>query len=325
MNWRAIATIASLSLAVLAPALASNEYYVNVLSQVIVYALLALSLNILVGFGGMISLGHAAFLGISAYAYVWLVTVLGWSAFWAATGALSVGTVAAAAFGALALRVSGLSFMMITLAFGQIVWGIAYRWVGITNGDNGLKLPARPSVFGYSIATSGAFYYFALAVLAVAVYAMWRLSNSAFGAVLRGTRDQPRRMKMLGHNVLLIRWIAFVLAGFWGSVAGLLYVYYNQFVSPHAVSLQQSSEALLMVILGGVNTLAGPIVGAVIITLVKVILSSYVDRWYSILGVIFILAVIYMPQGLVPGLKKLVTLRRQPAEAKLRLQASVKK
>jgi branched-chain amino acid transport system permease protein len=297
--------IAALALAVLVPTIMSNEYYVNVSSQVIIYALLALSLNILVGYGGMTSLGHAAYLGIAAYASVWLTTVAGWHPAAAATAALAIGTLSAAFFGALALRVSGLSFMMITLAFGQIVWGIAYRWVSITNGDNGLKLPVRPTVFGYSISSSANFYYFALTVFLVAIYAIWRLSDSSFGAVLRGMRDQPRRMRMLGHNVLMVRWIAFTLAGFWGSVAGLLYVYYNQFVSPHAVSLQQSAEALLMVILGGVNTIAGPILGAIVITLVKIILSSYLDRWYTVLGVIFIVAVIYMPDGLVPGAVKL--------------------
>lgn len=288
------------------PLLASNEYYVNVSSQVIMYALLALSLNILVGFGGMTSLGHAAFLGISAYVCAWLVTAMEWSALAAAATSLLAGTAVAAFFGALSLRVSGLSFLMITLAFGQIVWGIAYRWVSVTKGDNGLKIPARPSIFGYSIASSNSFYYFSLVVLVIAVYATWRLSNSSFGAVLRGTRDQPRRMRMLGHNVLMIRWIAFVLSGFWGSVAGLLYLYYNQFVSPYAVSLQQSAETLLMVLLGGANTLIGPIIGAIVITLVKIILSSYMDRWYSVLGVIFILAVVYMPEGLVPGFSALL-------------------
>jgi branched-chain amino acid transport system permease protein len=215
----------------------------------------------------------------------------------------------AAVFGALALRVSGLSFMMITLAFGQIVWGIAYRWVSVTNGDNGFKLAARPEFFGFEITSINNFYYFTLAVFLVSLYALWRFSKSPFGAVLRGTRDQPRRMKMLGHNTLMVRWIAFVIAGFWGAVAGVLFLYYNQFISPHSIALQQSAETLLMVILGGVGTLAGPILGAIIITAVKILLSSYIDRWYTILGVIFILAVVYMPDGLIPGTRRLLSRR----------------
>ncbi|UPJ76648.1 branched-chain amino acid ABC transporter permease [Bradyrhizobium sp. 187] len=297
-----LTTLAAIG-AILLPIVVREDYAINVSSQIIIFALLALSLNVLVGLGGMISLGHSAFLGLSAYACVWL-TNIGWHPAAAAAGALVLGTAMAGFLGVLSLRVSGLSFMMITLAFGQIVWGIAYRWVSITNGDNGLKLPSRPSILGYSIAGNSAFYYFCLAVLIVALIVMWRLANSPFGAVLRGSRDQPRRMRMLGHNVQLIRWIAFLMAGFWGSAAGVLYVYYTQFVSPHAVSLQQSAETLLMVLLGGVDTLAGPIIGAIIITFVKLVLSSYLDRWYSVLGVIFIAAVILMPEGIVPSMRR---------------------
>ena len=130
-------------------------------------------------------------------------------------------------------------------------------------------MPARPHPFGIDITGAPNFYWFTLIVFAVALFFIWRLTRSPFGAALQGARDQPRRMRMLGHNVWLIQWLAFVLASFWGSVAGLLYVYYNLFISPHAISLQQSAEVLLMAILGGASTLTGPIVGAVIITLVK--------------------------------------------------------
>ena len=116
-----------------------------------------------------------------------------------------------------------------------------------------------------------------------------------------GTRDQPRRMRMLGYNVWLIQWLTFVMAGFWASIAGVLYVYYNLFLSPHAISLQQSAEILLMAILGGASTLTGPIVGAAIITLVKNVISTYVERWNTLLGVIFVVVIMFMPYGLVPG------------------------
>ena len=125
-------------------------------------------------------------------------------------------------------------------------------------------------------------------MLAVALFFIWRFSRSPFGASLKGARDQPRRMSMLGHNVWLIRWLTFVMAGFWGSVASLLFVYYNLFLSPHALGLQQSAEILLMAILGGASTLTGPIVGAAIITLVKNVVSAYVERWNTLLGAIFV-------------------------------------
>ena len=213
-------------------------------------------------------------------------------------------------FGLLALRARGLGFLMITLALGQIAWGMAYRWVDLTGGDNGLRLRARPAVFGFDLSHPVPFYYFTAAVFAVTLVCLWQLANSPYGACLRGARDQPRRMRMLGHNVWLIRWTAFVLSGFWGSVAGLLYIYDYGFVSPSAMSLQQSAETLLMVILGGAGTLAGPVVGAVIITLVRLVVSSYVNRWFALLGAIFIVTVLFMPQGIVPGLRQL---RRRPA------------
>jgi branched-chain amino acid transport system permease protein len=252
----------------------------------------------------MVSLGHASFLGLTAYATILFFT---WGAgqLSAAILAIVFSTLCGALFGVLALRATGIGFLMITLALGQIVWGIAYRANTLTDGDNGLRFPARPSPFGIDIASAPKFYWFTLIVFALALFVIWRLTQSPFGAALQGARDQPRRMRMLGHNVWLIQWFAFVLAAFWGSVAGLLYVYYNLFISPHAISLQQSAEVLLMAILGGASTLTGPIVGAVVITLVKNVVSTYIDRWNSLLGAIFVITIMFMPFGIVPGVRQL--------------------
>ena len=301
---RAIFSLLVISLILIAlPAMVGNEFYVNLASQVLIYALLAMSLNILVGLGGMVSLGHAAYLGVAAYADAWLVTNAGVDTLSAAFLAIAVTTAMAALFGLLALRAAGLGFVMITLALAQILWGLGYRWADLTGGDNGIRLASRPAPFGIDLASPTHFYYFSLVVCSLAFVCLWRLAHSPFGASLRGARDQPRRMRMLGHHVWMVRWIAFIMAGFWGSIAGLLFVYYNQFIHPHSLSLQQSAEALLMVILGGANTFLGPIVGALIITLVKNVASSYVDRWNSLLGLIFVVVVLFMPQGIVPGLK----------------------
>lgn len=302
----ALATAAAL---LVLPLLIQNPFYVGIATHVLVFAVLALSLNILLGYGGMTSLGHAVYLGVPAYVCARL-SGAGVSAPAAALAALFAGTLLAALFGVLALRARGLGFLMITLALGQVVWGLGYRWVDLTGGDNGLRLPARPAIFGLDLSTPVPFYYFTAAVFALALICLWQLARSPFGACLRGTRDQPRRMRMLGHDVWLIRWAAFVLSGFWGSVAGLLYIYDYGFVSPATMSLQQSAETLLMVILGGAGTLAGPVVGAVIITLVRLVVSSYVDRWFALLGAIFIAVVLFMPQGIVPGLRHLFRSRR---------------
>ncbi|TCT05974.1 branched-chain amino acid ABC transporter permease [Aquabacter spiritensis] len=291
-----------------------DDFFINLCSQILCYALFAVSLNLIVGYGGMTSLGHAAYFGIAAYAVTWLHTVAGWDHLTSAIGAVGVATGTAAVFGVLALRASGLSFLMITLALGQIVWGVAYRWVALTQGDNGMRFPQRPAPFGIDINGAMSFYYFSLIVFAVSVYVIWRVVNSPFGASLRGARDQPRRMRMLGHDVWMIRWAAFVMSGFWAAVAGLLFVYYQKFVSPYAVSLQQSAEVLLMTILGGASTLTGPMVGAIIVTLVKNVASTYVERWNALLGLIFVLAVVFMPTGLVPGFRRLIS-RKKPAAA----------
>jgi branched-chain amino acid transport system permease protein len=286
------------------PLIVTNDFYLNLASQILIYGLLALSLNILLGYGGMVSLGHAAYLGIVSYTCV-IVVGAGYGHAVAAVAALTASTAAGAVFGVLALRASGLGFLMITLALGQIIWGVAYRWNDVTGGDNGIRYPARPSPFGLSIADTPSFYYFTVVVFVVALFCIWRLTRSPFGAALRGTRDQPRRMRMLGHDVWMVRWLAFVMSAFWASVAGLLYLYYNLFISPHALSLQQSAEVLLMAILGGATTLTGPIVGAIIITLIKNVVSTYVDRWNSLLGAIFVVVVMFMPLGLVPGFRHL--------------------
>jgi branched-chain amino acid transport system permease protein len=288
----------------LVPWVIANDYYVNLASQILIYALLALSLNLLLGYGGMVSLGHAAFLGLTGYATI-LMVLAGYDQLSTAILSVAFSTACGALFGVLALRASGIGFLMITLALGQIVWGIAYRANDLTGGDNGITLPARPVPFGIDINSAGNFYYFTLIVFAIALFCIWRLTRSPFGAALCGTRDQPRRMSMLGHNVWMIQWLTFVIASFWGSVAGMLYVYYNLFMSPHAISLQQSAEALLMAILGGASTLFGPVIGAIIITIVKNVVSTYVARWNILLGLIFVVVIMFMPNGLVPGCRQL--------------------
>ncbi|HYJ44387.1 MAG TPA: branched-chain amino acid ABC transporter permease [Xanthobacteraceae bacterium] len=286
------------------PRVIVNEFYVNMATQVLIYALFALSINMMLGYGGMVSLGHAAYLGVAGYACI-LLNIAGYDQLTAAVLAVLLSTVFAGLFGVLSLRAPGLGFIMITLAIGQIVWGIAYRANELTGGDNGLRLPQRPRPFGISITSAENFYYFTLIVFVIALFFIWRFSRSAFGASLMGARDQPRRMSMLGHNVWLVRWLTFVMAGFWGSVAGILFVYYNVFLSPHAIALQQSAEILLMAILGGTSTLTGPVVGAVIITLIKNVASTYVERWNTLLGAIFVIVIVFMPYGLVPGCRQL--------------------
>jgi branched-chain amino acid transport system permease protein len=277
-----------------------NSYYINVATQMLIYAVLALGLNVLVGYAGLVTLGHAGLFGIAAYAGATLINA-GYSHIVVAIGALMATLAATAMFAVLALRGTGLGFVMITVALGQIVWGVAYRWISLTNGDNGISISARPSPFGLSLTSADAFYWATLVVFLIAAAAMAIFVASPFGAAVRGTRDQPRRMTALGYNVWLTRFLAFLFSGFWSGVAGLLYLYYNQFVSPQTVALSSSAEALLMVIAGGTATLLGPIAGAALVIVMKDIASAYIERWNFVLGAIFVVIVIFMPEGLVPG------------------------
>jgi branched-chain amino acid transport system permease protein len=296
--------LAALAATLLGLPLVAGEYYVNLASQILIAALFAVSLSLLVGHGGLTSLGHAAYPGLAAYISAWISLKLELAHALAAPLALGATTVLAALFGLVALRATGLGFLMITLAIGQVLWGLAYRWVSVTNGDNGLSGLTRPAPFGIGLDAAAAFYYFTLIVAGFALFAMALIVNSPLGAALRGTRDQPRRMSALGHNVWLVRYCAFVAAGFFGALSGLLFVYYHKFVHPHALSLTSSAEVLLMVIAGGSSTLSGPIVGAAMVVLLKQYVSAYVERWTMLLGFVFLMIVLFMPDGLVPGLRR---------------------
>jgi branched-chain amino acid transport system permease protein len=295
-----------LAIAVIALPWVAGEFYVNLASQMLVAVIFASSLNLLVGYGGLTSLGHASFLGFAAYVSAWMFLRLGMPHLVCAVAALLGATVLAAFFGWIALRATGLGFLMLTLALAQVLWGLAYRWVVVTDGDNGLRGLTRPQPFGISLDGATAFYYFALILTAVAILAMAQLVRSPFGAALRGTRDQPRRMGALGYNVWLIRWATFIYAGFWGGVSGLLFVYYNKYIHPSSLSLQSSAEGLLAVIAGGAGTLAGPVVGAAIVIFLKNYVSAYVERWNMLLGFVFLFIVLFMPDGLVPGVRRLL-------------------
>jgi branched-chain amino acid transport system permease protein len=302
MKWIGTALVAA---ALLLPPLVAGDFYINLASQILIAAIFALSLNLLVGFGGMTSLGHASYLGVAAYISALLTSRYGFDHGTAALISILGTIVMAAFFGLIALRATGLGFLMITLALSQVLWGLAYRMSNITNGDNGLAGLTRPSPFGISLDSAASFYWFALIIAAFAFAMMAIFVSSSFGSSLKGVRDQPRRMAALGFNPWMIRWITFIYAGFWGGVAGLLYVYYNKYIHPTSLSTTSSAEALLGVIAGGSGTLGGPAVGAALVLLLKNYASAYIERWNMLLGLVFLFIVLVMPTGIVPGLQKL--------------------
>ncbi len=317
MNGRLFALIVSFGVLLTLPYWMIGVYYVNVASQILFYAIFALGLNVLVGYGGLVSLGHAGLFGISAYAAGYMLQ-LGYGHPEAILMALLMGLVGMAIYAVLSLRATGIGFIMITLALGEIIWGLAYRWISLTGGDNGISLHSRPAPLGYSMADATVFYYVTLITFLVSVGLMWVFVRSPFGAALRGTRDQPRRMNALGYHVWAIRFWACMFSGLLTAVSAILFVYYTQFISPQTTALTSSAEVLLMVISGGPGTLLGPIVGAGLVVVVKNVVSAFIERWNFLLGAIFVAIVILMPEGLVPGTARLWRLafrKRAPAAA----------
>jgi branched-chain amino acid transport system permease protein len=303
MRWIGLALLAG---SFLLPPFFAGDFYINLASQILIAGIFALSLNLLVGFGGMTSLGHASYLGVAAYISALLTSRYGFGHGAAALIAIAGTTAMAACFGLIALRASGLGFLMITLALSQVLWGLAYRISSVTNGDNGIAGLTRPAPFGISLESPISFYWFTLIVGYLAFLAMAVFVSSAFGSSLKGVRDQPRRMAALGFNPWMIRWITFIYAGFWAGVSGLLYVYYNKYIHPTSLSTTSSAEALLGVIAGGSGTLGGPVAGAAIVLLLKNYASAYVERWNMLLGLVFLFIVLVMPAGVVPGLGTLM-------------------
>jgi len=280
----------------------TGSFVTLLVTRALILAILAMSLDILLGFTGLASLGQAAYLGVGAYLTAILATKyqfgLGWG-FWLVIvlGAL-LGAAVAAFFGLLAIRASGVYFLMITLALGQCVWGLAYRWNSLTGGDNGLNLPGRP-VFGIALADDLTCFYVVFGFFAASLGLLYLLVQSPFGRSLEGIREREVRMRILGYNTWLHKYIAFIIAGGFGGLAGVLWATTNGHVSPEDVVLTTSVDALLMVVLGGSGTLVGGAIGAGVVVFLREYLSTLVPWWQYALGGVYVLTILYLPGGLM--------------------------
>jgi branched-chain amino acid transport system permease protein len=299
---RIVGTSIALLLLLLLPPLLSS-YLLTLLTQVLILAVMAMSLDLLLGYTGLPSLGHAAYLGLGAYSVAILTTRYGVN-FWVTLPAgLLLATAASAVFGLVALRARGVYFLMITLALNMVVWGLAHRWVSLTQGDNGISgIPKPDLALPWSPRSPIAFYYFALVFFLVAFWILSRIVRSPFGHSLVGIQESESRMQVLGYHVWLHKFLAFVIAGAFSGLSGVLWAYYNGFVSPSDVELAISVEALLMVALGGRGTLVGPALGAGLIVFLKNQVSVYTHRWLLIMGAVYIGTIVYAPQGILGAL-----------------------
>jgi branched-chain amino acid transport system permease protein len=265
------------------------------------------------------SLGQAAYLGVGAYATAILATKyqigLGWDFWLVVLFGIFLGAALAAVFGLLAIRASGVYFLMITLALGQCVWGLAYRWNSLTGGDNGINVRERPKFGPIDFGNEVTFFFVVFGFFVASLFAMYTLVHSPFGRSLLGIRERELRMKILGYNTWLHKYIAFIIAGGFGGLSGVLWAHTAGIVSPVNVELTTSVDALLMAVLGGAGTLVGGVIGAVIVFGLREYLSTLVPWWQYVLGGVYVLTIFYLPTGLM-GIPGRIRQYRQQTEQK---------
>jgi branched-chain amino acid transport system permease protein len=280
----------------------TNSFLILLITRALILGILAMSLDLLLGFTGLASLGQAAYLGVGAYLTAILATKyqfgLGWSFWLVIVLGIAIGAATAALFGLFAMRASGVYFLMITLALGQCVWGLAYRWNSLTGGDNGINLPQRPA-FGIQLSDDVTYFYVVFGFFVLSLLLLYVLVESPFGRSLVGIREREIRMRILGYNTWLHKYLAFVIAGGFGGLAGVLWAHANGQVSPEDVVLTTSVDALLMVVLGGAGTLVGGAIGAGIVVFMREYLSTLVPWWQYALGGVYVLTILYLPEGVL--------------------------
>ena len=284
--------------------------YQALATQIIIYGLLALGYNILYGYTGLLSFGHAAFFGLGAYA-TGIILVRTNCSIWAGIGAgVVVSALGAFVIGFFCLRRRGIYFALLTLAFAQMLYYIAYTWVSLTGGEPGLRHIPRPpleipGVFSINIYTPTRFYFFVLAFVVAALIVLKRILESPLGKVLQGIRENEKRARACGYDTGRIKWLSFILSGTFSGLAGALHTLYINFVGIEQLYWATSGTILMMTLLGGPGTFFGPFVGAGVFLYLEDIISAFTQYWMIVLGPIFVLCVLFFPQGIWGTIKNI--------------------
>ncbi len=286
-----------LTVLLLLPAIA-GPYWTGLATLILIFGLLALSVDLLLGHAGLFSLTHASFFAVSAYTVAILQVRYGVSTALAAPAGILAGTLLALVFG-LSVRTRGVYFILITIAFGFVVWGVAHRWSSFTGGDNGVTNVPFPAVGPLAITSHTQYYYLVLLAVTACAAGYRVLVCSPFGLGLRGIKGAETRMKSLGYRTTLHLYAAFVVSGALASFAGVLYVYYNKFVNPVAASFPVSVEAALMAIVGGSGSIIGAFIGSAVVLGLRNWVSSFFELHAAVMGLVFIATVLWAPDGLV--------------------------
>jgi len=282
--------------------------YTELATRIVVMGLAAMSLNFLLGFTGVLSFGHAAYFGLGAYGTAMAIKYWGIGSIPAIVLGVIIATIAAMIIGALIIKLRGVYFAMVTIAFGQVFYFIAFRWNAVTGGDDGLTGWRRlPINFGFAeldiVQNDRAFYYFALAIFAVCVAAMAVLLNSPFGRSLIAIRENERRARFLGVPIEFHVWLSFVISCLFVSAAGGLYALLNNFIDPRALRVDLSGNLVIMAVLGGMRSFWGPLIGAAIFVALQDYVSSHTENWMSVIGLVFVLVVRFFPRGVLGVLR----------------------
>jgi branched-chain amino acid transport system permease protein len=289
-----------------------TEYPRALVSEIYIFAIFAMSLDLLLGFTGLMSLGHAAFFGLGAYAVAVLGVQFGINAWLGVVAGVAVAGCGAALIGFFCVRTAGIPFLMLTLAFSQLVFSVALKWREVTGGSDGIAIAEKPSFFGYDLSNSLVMYFMALSFFALAYWGLRRLLNAPLGHAFVGIRENEQRMMAIGYPTRAYKLLSFTIAGAIAGLAGGLYAIFNGFISADAVYWTASGDILIMTMLGGAGTLIGPAVGAAIVLLMKNVVSSYSEHWLAIIGVTFIFCVMFFPGGLWGTLQRLQWRRVRP-------------
>ncbi len=275
----------------------------SLLIEVLIFGIFAMSLDLLMGYTGPVSFGHAAFFGLGAYLVGFISK--NYSSNLLITLPLVLASVTAVAWlvGFFALRTSGIYFLMITLAFAQMLFGLAIKWTPVTGGSDGLAGVPRPMIglgdLAWSFGTNFRFYYLVLVAFLLSWWLLQRLVSSPFGHTLRGIKENEERMAALGYDTRRFKTTAFILAGVFAGLAGVLFSHFNFHVGPEVLYWTMSGQVLIMVIIGGAGTLTGPVLGAALVRLLPSYVSSYTDRWQTIMGLVFMAFVLFAREGII--------------------------
>jgi branched-chain amino acid transport system permease protein len=298
-SWCVAAGVALSLLLPLALEAWASQYYVYVASKVIIWSLFAVSFNLVLGYGGMMSFGHAAFYGVGAYTCALLIVKCAWPMPLAFIVAPTMAAVIGLIIGYFSVRITGMFyFAVITLSFSQLIYIIIFKWRSITFGDDGIQGIPVPSCIS-TLDSYVNYYYFALAVTAVCIFILWKITRAPFGLILRSVRENPERASFIGVNLRRYRLLAFTISAFFSGVAGALFVFMETSVSPDVLKWSVSGEVILMGLLGGMRIFPGPIVGAGVMVLLNSFVTSYTEYWGLFIGTVLVLIVLFFPQGIM--------------------------